>query len=135
MKKYISAAALFLFIMILVSCEKSASTSIEGKWNVISDSVISSGVTISYTVYKGTSGDYFLFNNGVLSTKESSQLDTFSYQLISNDTIQLALSGALIYSVPETGPYTFKGNEVRIDLSPVSNNPGYSYERIITLER
>ena len=135
MKKYIPAAVVLFAVIILVSCEKSASTSIEGKWNVISDSTIISGSSTSYDVYHGGDADYFNFQNGVLHTKEASELDTFSYQLITADTINLTQTGALIYRVPQTGTYTFTGNQFRINVRPNVTNPGFSFQRIIDLKR
>ncbi len=82
MKNYLHTAFIFL-ITLLSACTKSGSSTITGKWNVIRDSTIISGGTSSYDIYRGASGDYFVFApNNVLYIKEASLYDTMSYKLM-----------------------------------------------------
>ena len=136
MKRYLPLTAILFSILILVSCVKSASTTIEGKWNVVSDSTIISGGTTSYNIYYGNDADYFVFTNGVLYTREGSELDTFSYKLTSsNNEITLTQTGVLINAIPQTGMYVFTNDKIRIQVAPELTNPGFAYRRIINLKR
>ena len=135
MKNYLFAILIVLFGLLLNACTKSSLSSIEGKWSVVTDSTIISGASVSYNVYHGNDLDYFIFKNGTLDTKETSQLDTFSYKLISANTISLIKTGIFIDAIPETGTYVFTGNNLRINVAPDLNNPGFSYRRIIDLKR
>jgi hypothetical protein len=131
----------FLLIVLILStglftaCEKSASTTIEGRWNVISDSAIISGATTSYNVYYGNDADYFVFKKGILFTKESFQLDTFFYKTTSANSMRLSQTGVSINAAPETGTYIFTGNSVIIHITSNFITPGFYCQRIINLKR
>lgn len=126
---------LMVFTCLFTACEKSASTSLEGKFNVTSDSSIISGGTTLYNVYRGNDADYFIFKNGILYTKESSLLDTFSYKIISPDSLSLTQISVSTDAITGTGTYIFTGNNVRISISPNVLNPGFAFRRIINLRR
>jgi hypothetical protein len=123
------------FAGLFTACDKSASPTIEGYWNIVSDSSITQGGNTSYNVYLGNNGDYFAFKNGILYTKEASQLDTFKYKLSSANTITLTQAEVNFNGTSETGSYIFAGSNVRIDITPAVTNPGFSFRRIINLKR
>lgn len=115
---------------------KSGSSSIAGKWNIISDSTIISGSDISYDIYRGTSSDYFVFaRNDILYIKEASLYDTMSYKLMGDNKMSLLHTGASINAISETGTYIITGNEARIVVTPNFLSPGFSYQRRINLRR
>lgn len=124
-----------LFVSLFTACTKSASTAIEGRWKVISDSAIISGATTSYNVHYGNDADYFVFKKGILYTKESSQLDTFFYKTTSVNSMRLSQTGVSINTAPETGTYMFTGNTVIINITPTFITPGFYCQRIINLKR
>jgi hypothetical protein len=135
MKNYLHTAFILL-ITLLSACTKSGSSTITGKWNVVSDSVIISGGTVSYNIYNGISGDYFVFApNNILYIKEASLYDTMSYRLISDNKMNLVHSGVSINDIPETGTYVITNNTARIFVTPNLLNPGFTYKRIINLKK
>ena len=135
MKNYFHAG-LILLIALLSACTKSGSSSIAGKWNIISDSTIISGSDISYDIYRGTSSDYFVFApNDILYIKEASLYDTMSYKLMGDNKMSLLHTGASINAISETGTYIITGNEAKIVVTPNFLSPGFSYQRRINLRR
>ena len=135
MKNYLYTA-LILLSLLLSACTKSGSSSIAGKWDIVSDSIIISGGDISYTIYRGASGDYFVFApNDILYIKEGSSYDTMSYKLTGNNKMNLLNTGASVNATPETGTYVITGNEARIVITPNFLSPGFSYQRRINLKR
>jgi hypothetical protein len=135
MKNYLYTAFIFV-ITLLTACTKSSSSTISGKWNVVSDSTIISGGTVFYSIYRGVSGDYFVFTpNNTLYIKEASLYDTMSYKLTADNKMSLAQTGININEIPETGTYVITGNEARIVVTPNLLNPGFTYQRRINLRR
>ena len=135
MKNYLHTAFI-LFITLLSACTKSGSSTITGKWNVVSDSTIISGGDISYNIYNGTSGDYFVFApDNILYIKEASMNDTMSYKLMADNKMSLVQTGININAIPETGTYVITGNKAIIVVTPNILNPGFTYQRRINLIR
>ena len=93
MKRIISIGITATIAFFLTSCKKDSSNSnatIFGKWNIVTDSTyFRSGCCYEQKVYyAGKPGDYFDFrNDGKFYSKESTTLDTATYQLTSNSTI------------------------------------------------
>lgn len=127
---------LILFFGILFNgCNKSTTSTITGKWNVISDSEIISGGAVSYNIYHGATDDYFVFApDNILYIKEALTYDTILYKLTSANTMSLVQTG-VFNAIPETGNYMFTGDKVRIAVTPDLLNPGFSYKRVINLRR
>jgi hypothetical protein len=135
MRGFLFAVVVFVYL-IVNGCEKSASNTITGIWNVISDSTITNGATISYTVYDGNANDYFIFSaNGTLYTKEGDVYDTVLCTPESDSTIAFDKIGVNINVIPQTGTYVLAGNTLRIVVVPDVIIPAFSYRRVINLKR
>src|ERR1700744_1264931 len=94
-----SIAILTLFIITgIFSCKKdSSSTSIVGKWNLVSDSTSSSGVGSgngsSGHTYTGVSGDYFEFTSqGSFSANEADVLSSAGTYTLNKGLISINYS-------------------------------------------
>lgn len=138
MKVFLFAFMLIFGGAILNACEKSGSDVITGRWNVINDSSIITGPSISYDVFRGSDDDYFNFSSGgSLYIKESSVYDTINYQIISPDTLLLPGIGFSINGITAPSIFTIKDGRLRIIVNPPGNiiTPGHQYQRIINLKR
>jgi len=138
MKVFLLVCMLISASAILNGCEKSGSDIIAGRWNVINDSTIITGPSISYDVFHGSGNDYFNFSSGgLLYIKESLVYDTVNYQIISPDTVLLPGIGFSINGITEPGIFTIKDRRLRIVVNPPGNiiTPGHQYQRIINLKR
>ncbi|MGZ3874728.1 MAG: hypothetical protein ACXVJD_17545 [Mucilaginibacter sp.] len=125
----------------LHSCKKDGDKisplTIEGKWNMVSDSTFTGVGYSNHPVnYTGRAGDYFDFRtNGYLYTKEAGISDTLSYQLISDNKIIIASFGVTLNGVPEVSNITtFDAHHLTID-APAVLTPGGQFGRKITLRR
>lgn len=124
----------------LYACKKDGnnfnSSSLAGKWNVVSDSTyVGVGVNNHPVNYHGQQGDYFDFRtDGHVYTKEGAVLDTLSYSVISNTAIIIQSFGLIANGVPETSNVTRTTNTAVID-APVFFTPGGAFGRKVTLSR
>lgn len=123
------------------ACSKDGNTtntsSIAGKWNIVSDSTYTGvGIGNHPVNYSGQAGDYFDFAaNGILYTKEGTSLDTLTYKIVSNTTIIISSFGVVLNGVPETSLITtFTAHSLVIN-APRINTPGGSFGRKISLSR
>src|ERR1700743_3267772 len=78
---------------------------IDGKWSVKTDSVFSSiGAFGTGKTYTGKTGDYCNFgNDGKLYVKEGANLDTFTYKMLTDSTLNLIPAGAPTNVIPFIG--------------------------------
>ncbi len=111
---------------------------IDGKWGVKSDSVFSSiGAFGTEKTYTGKTGDYFNFSNdGKLYIKEGANLDTFTYKMLTDSTLNLIPAGAPTNVIPFIGfikPTT--ASSVVLYWSPSLGNPGSFYSRTVSLDK
>ena len=111
---------------------------IQGKWTVKSDSVISGvGAFVTGKNYVGEAGDYFDFDtDNKLYTKEGAILDTFSYTLLTDSTLNIIPSGAPVNVIPFLGGIRpISASSVTVIWGPGLVNPGSYYSRIVVLTK
>jgi hypothetical protein len=138
MKVFLPVATMIFTCVIINACGKSASNTLSGVWNVISDSIITTGPSVSYNVYNGTKGDHSNFSpDGSLYIKEGSSTSTNSYQIIAADTLLLPGIGFSVNGVTQPSIFTIANGRLRIVVNAPGNiiPPGHQYQRIINLNR
>jgi hypothetical protein len=111
---------------------------IQGKWSVKSDSVISGvGAFVTGKNYVGKAGDYFDFDTyNKLYVKEGSILDTFSYTLLTDSTLDIIPSGAPTSVIPFWGGIRpTSASSVTVIWGPSLISPGAYYSRIVSLKK
>jgi hypothetical protein len=143
----------FLAILLyLMACTKTTvqsnvngTTSLTGKWNLVSDSTFGgAGVSNHPLDYTAEAGDYFNFNtNGQVYTKEGTVLDTLTYRMVSDTSIIISDFGLILNGIPDTS--TIAGltannssglmvHSIVIE-SPFFLTPGGEFWRKVTLSR
>jgi len=145
MKKLTTLILVSLIAATIFSCTKTDAVlpaSIQGKWSLKLDSVAQGVSTASLqysTNYVGTSADYFDFrSDNKLYIKEGAKLDTFSYQVNTDNNIYI--------SSPETSEYgiasslngiikTGSGNSATIHFTPAVASWGAYYSRTVDLTK
>ena len=139
-------AALFI-ITSLLSCKKTDQgmvgdykgvVSIQGKWSVKSDSVTSGvGPVVTPKTYVGKTGDYFYFDtNNKLYTKEGTVLDTFSYTILTDSTLNITTSVAPGNVTPFSGGIkATSATSVVVTWTPGMANYGSFYSRVVSLKK
>ena len=129
---------LVCFIDLLSACDKSSSSPIEGKWNVVSDDEkLTGGPLIGDETYAGKNGDYFDFRtNNTLYVKEDEHYDTAQYNLISNDKIILIGKNFSMFDTTQSSVITISGNKATIVVYPAGViTPAGAIKRTIILKR
>ncbi|HTE01567.1 MAG TPA: hypothetical protein VK668_19905 [Mucilaginibacter sp.] len=142
MRNLTTLTAVLLVIVTLFSCTKKAAVTppenkkpIEGKWQIKRDTVTLASGGVNFV---GTSSDYFDFRtSNRLYIKEGAKLDTFAYNLTSDNVMFIGAVGAELY-----GNYTYKGNiqtvtagSATIQITPITANPDTYLLRIVNLQR
>ena len=129
MKKIVTAA---MMLASFISCNKKSDTSasINGKWNLITDSVFVGVAQFNHlVVITGQAGDYFDFRtDGKLYTKEGSTYDTSAYHIITDTTL-------IISSLYDTCHISNLTAHSAVVSAPVSITPGGVFGRTVYLSR
>jgi len=132
-KNILFVLCVMISFVALPSCRKDASVSITGKWNVVSDSIISGiGIAINRQNYAGLIDDYFDFRaDGNVYIKEGTRLDTLNYMVYPHNKITIVSFGwsGTMSDITKLTPH-FATIHV-----PNNNNPGAYYERTLNLAR
>jgi hypothetical protein len=129
-----------LCIVILFACNKSEigkiSNTLTGKWNLVSDSLISGiGPVSTPKIYTGVAGDYFDFRtDNKLYLKEGALLDTFAYTLTSDSTITIHSFGITFNGVLQSSNFKVSANSATL-ITPFIPNPGAYYRRAVHLAK
>jgi hypothetical protein len=136
MKNYLHTAFILL-ITLLSACTKSGSSTITGKWQVISDNKsLVGGPLVSSETYIGKDGDYFNFTNNILYIKEGGDYDTAQYNLLSNDKIILIGKSFSAFDATQPSIITISNNEATIVVYPAGViTPAGGLKRTIVLKR
>jgi hypothetical protein len=154
MKSVSLPVALLFIITGLVSCKKtdqgmvttktgttsnySGVVPIQGNWSVKSDSVSSGiGPNVTAKTYVGKTGDYFYFDtNNKLYTKEGAVLDTFSYTILTDSTLNITTSVAPGNVTPFSGGIkATSATSVTVTWTPGMANYGSFYSRVVSLKK
>ena len=138
MKKSISICFAFAFAVIFAGCSKSTAVNatLAGKWNLLTDSLLSGvGPVSTPKYYSGQPGDYFDFRtDNKLYIKEGSTLDTLAYSLGAGNTITIQTFGISFNGVLQSSNYTVNVKSAII-TTPFVVNPGAYYRRVVHLAR
>ncbi len=136
MKKIVTAA---LMLASFISCNKKSDTSssINGEWNLITDSVFVGVAQFNHlVVITGQAGDYFDFRtDGKLYTKEGSTYDTSAYHIITDTTLIINSFGLILNGVYDTCHIFNLTAHSAIVHSPVIVTPGGEFGRTVYLSR
>lgn len=138
MKSIAGAGFVIILIALLISCKKdTVSNALVGKWNVLSDSTFEGVAQNNHALdYTGEPGDYFDFRtDGKVYIKESSQLDTLSYTVISSSAVIIQSFGLIANGVPETSDITYPTNNSVTITAPVELTPGGEFGRKVMLSK
>lgn len=145
MKKSIVLILISLITATIFSCTKTgvqSPVSIQGKWSLKLDSTAQgvSGPSSQYsTKYVGTTADYFDFrSDNKLYIKEGAHLDTFSYQLRTDNNIYISSPETAIYGIASSlnGVINhLSGSSASIYFTPGTAVFGAYYSRTVNLTR
>ena len=123
-------------LFLMFSCKKELnSKTIEGKWNIITDSSYQGFAAASHFAgYTGMAGDYFNFDNGKLDIREKGELNTSDYDLISGSAI-IITSFVASYGYKDTCTIIYNNKNDIIISSKFFYSPGGSSGRRVHLKR
>jgi hypothetical protein len=141
MKKTYAPIFIIGILLSLYACNKNVNainpTAIVGKWNVVSDSTyVGVGIGNHPVDYAGTPGDYFnILANGIIYTKEGTQLDTLTYHLSGDTGIVVSSFGVIANGVPQVSKIKTLTSTSLVIASPEFLTPGGVFWRKVTLSK
>ncbi|MGZ3755915.1 MAG: hypothetical protein ACXVAY_10930 [Mucilaginibacter sp.] len=106
----------------VLSCKKTATSypaQINGKWRVVSDSTYNSFLMTQTQQrgYTGVSGDYYDFRtDGKLYTYESGTLDTLTYNIVNDTTIQIQSFGWVFNGSQSVSYLKYSKNNANVSI-------------------
>ncbi len=111
-----------VIIAFMFACKKGSSIypgQINGKWNVVSDSTYNEFLlSLTQRNYIGKAGDYYDFRtDGKVYINESNTLDTLTYNLVNDTTIQIQNFGWILNGVQNTSYMKYSSNNANVSIT------------------